>query len=91
MEVWRDVRDKNNHGFDPDLAGWQDWCFFCEAGALGHYGARVGMGLVRYRKHGRSISSVAHEKLPSIVQYIREKLKRLYGVELLYECKDGTN
>lgn len=89
MEVWRDVRDKNGHGFDPALAGWQDWCFFCEAGALGHYGCRVGQALVRYRKHGCSISTTAHERLPEIVAYIKNKMRRLYNVEVTYEVKNG--
>ena len=85
MEVWRDVRDKNGHGYDPDLVGWEDYCFYLEGGALGHHGVKVGQPLVKYRKHSRSISTVANEQLPRIVQHIRKKLKRLYGVELL--CK----
>jgi len=90
-EVWRDVKRHNGHGFDPALRGWEDWCFFCEASALGHYGARVGLGLVRYRKHVRSISDQAHDSLGRTVEYIREKLHRLYAVDLIYEVPDDRS
>jgi glycosyltransferase involved in cell wall biosynthesis len=89
MEAWRDVEHYNGHGFDPALRGWEDWCFFCEAGALGHYGARVGLGLVRYRKHVRSISDQAHERLGGIVEYIRGKLHQFYAVDVTYEAPAG--
>ena len=85
-EAWRDVRDHNGHGFDPDLDGWEDYLLFLEMGALGHYGSRVGMGLVRYRKHQASVSDRAHKFLTRTVEHVREKLHRLYAVELTYKC-----
>jgi len=85
VEAWENVRDHNGFGFDPDLRGWEDWMFFLEAGALGHYGARVGLGLCRYRKHASSISSTAHANLPHIVAYIKDAMHKRYGVEVTYE------
>lgn len=90
VKAWLDVRRRNGTGYDPELRGWEDWCFFLEAGALGHVGARVGLGLVRYRRHavGQSISDEAHASLHEIVGYIREKMQRLYSVEITYKVKD---
>lgn len=88
-EVWGDVRDHNGHGFDPALRGWEDYLFFLEAGALGHYGARVGLGLVRYRKHAASISDLAHSHLARTVEYIRDKLHQQYAMDLTYEVQEA--
>lgn len=86
VQTWLDVKEKNGTGFDPELRGWEDWCFFMEAGALGHHGARVGLGLLRYRKHSdRSISDGAHSRLPEIVQYVRAKMLSQYDVEVTYQ------
>lgn len=84
-KVWEDVKKCNGHGFDPSLSGWEDWLFFLEAGALGHYGARVGLGLVRYRKHAASISDLAHKNLEQIVQYIRVKMRQMHATDLIYQ------
>jgi glycosyltransferase involved in cell wall biosynthesis len=97
VEAWEDVKSHNGHGFDPALCGWEDYMLFLEMGALGYYGARVGLGLVRYRKEERSTSDQAHNrfagapdvrdpKLKSTVAHIRDKLHRLYAEDLTYEC-----
>ena len=91
MEAWEDVQGHNGSGFDPDLRGWEDHQFFLECGALGHHGARVGLGLVRVRGHSSaSTSSHAHRHLNDIVAHIRGKLKRLYDVDLTYEVPKGV-
>jgi hypothetical protein len=82
--VWQDVLDHNGHGWDPEMRGWEDYLFYLEAGALGHRGARVGQALIMYRRHGESTSDRAHENLEWNVAHMREKLDRLYGVELKY-------
>jgi len=88
-EVWEDVKSHNGHGFDPGLRGWEDYQFFLESGALGHYGARVGLALVRYRRHDQSVSDYAHAHLDEIVAHIRDKMRRLYDVKLKYEVPAG--
>ena len=89
-EAWRDVQNHNGHGFDPKLRGWEDYQFFLECGALAHYGARVGLGLVRVRGHPvSSVSSYAHRHHDDIVAHIRDQLKRLYNVYLTYEVPSG--
>ena len=86
-QVWLDVREKNGTGFDPALRGWEDYLFYLEAGALGHEGARVGLALVKYRRHGGySISDETHAHLPRTVRYIRDKMQTLYGVRVTYQC-----
>ena len=85
IAAWEDVHDINGTGFDPDVRGWEDWLFFLEAGALGHRGARIGMALVRYRRHhGKTSSGEAHGHLQQTVTYIRDKMARLHHKELTY-------
>lgn len=92
MEAWEDVKNHNGYGFDPALRGWEDYQFFLECGILGHHGARVGLGLVRVRSHSiSSTSAYAHRHLNDIVAHIRDKLKRLYDVDLTYEVPDGLH
>lgn len=88
VQAWKDVYERNGTGYDPGLRGWEDYLFYLEMGALKHVGARVGLALVRYRKHAPSISDEAHKNLIETVGYIREKMKRLYDVDLQYEAKD---
>jgi glycosyltransferase involved in cell wall biosynthesis len=89
-DVWKAVQEKNGVGFDPDVRGWEDYLFFLEAGALGYRGARVGLGLLNYRKHaGQSRSDEAHSSLSDTIAYIKNKMKRVYDVEVAYEFRDG--
>jgi len=86
VKAWQDVRERNGTGYDPELRGWEDYLAYLEMGALGHIGARVGLGLCRYRKHaGRSISDEAHNDLPRIVGYIQEKMQKLYSIKVAYK------
>ena len=88
--VWKLVEEANGKGWDPEMKGWEDWLLFLEAGALGIKMARVGLGLVRVRKHSdSSVSSQAHRHIASNVAHIRKKLKKLYDIDLAYEVPDG--
>lgn len=89
-EVWQAVKEKNGVGFDPNVRGWEDWLFFLEGCALGYRAARIGLGLLNYRKHpGQSMSDIAHENLVWTVDYIKKKMRTIYNVDVTYGVKDG--
>lgn len=84
--VWEAVKAKNGTGYDVELTDlglrWEDYLFYLEAGALGFQMARVGLPLVRVRRHGVSGTTVANQTIPQWLEYAQEKLDRLYGVAL---------
>jgi hypothetical protein len=86
VDVWKAVRDANGTGFDEELSHvglrWEDYLFYLEAGALGYKFTRVGKGLVRVRRHGPSGTDIANATIPQWRAYAKDKLKRLYGVDV---------
>ena len=86
ISVWEAVKAQNEMGYDVELTDrglrWEDYLFYLEAGALGFQMARVGLPLVRVRRHGTSGTTVANETIPQWREYVQEKLQRLYGVTL---------
>lgn len=83
--TWQAVKEANGQGYDEHLhelgLRWEDYLFYLEAGALGAKMARVGLPLVKARRHGSSGTTVANETIPQWRAYATEKLKRLYGVD----------
>ena len=79
--VWQAVKERNGHGYDPGLEtlGWEDYLFYREADALGFTFAYLPVPAFRYRCHSGTRTKTANKKTGQIVEYIREKMSRLYG------------
>lgn len=86
VEAWKMVRERNGTGYDEELSRrglrWEDYLLYLELGALGFKFARVGKGLVRVRRHGPSGTDIANATIPEWRAYAKDKLKRLYGVDV---------
>lgn len=84
ISVWEAVKARNGMGYDVELTDqglrWEDYLFYLEAGALGFKMARVGLPLVRVRRHGVTGTTVANQTIPQWLEYAQAKLNRLYGV-----------
>jgi glycosyltransferase involved in cell wall biosynthesis len=85
LSTWLAVKGKNGQGYDENLhelgLRWEDYLFYLEAGAMGAKFARVGMPLVKARRHGRTGTDLANETIPQWREYASKKLKDLYGVD----------
>jgi glycosyltransferase involved in cell wall biosynthesis/GT2 family glycosyltransferase len=69
-------------GYDERMRlGYEDWEFWLRLGERGRYGRHVGKVLFEYRKHGRSLLTLAQEHHEQIVAYIRERHPGLYSWE----------
>lgn len=86
ISAWEAVKARNGMGYDVELTDkglrWEDYLFYLEAGALGFQMARIGLPLVRVRRHGESGTTVANDTIPQWLEYAQAKLDRLYGVTL---------
>lgn len=85
-EVWLKVKERNGTGYDPELHkpehyGWEDWLFWIEAHLLGFRARAIGKTLFNYRTREDSNVGVANQ-CRGTWPYFREKIQRLYGVEL---------
>lgn len=86
-EVWLKVRERNGTGYDPELHkpehyGWEDWLFWIEAHLLGFRARAIGKALFNYRTREDSNVGIANRCAAGTWAYFREKIQRLYGVEL---------
>ena len=69
-------------GYDERMRlGYEDWEFWLRLGERGRYGHHLGKVLYEYRKHGRSLLTVAREHHEQIVSHIRAAHPGLYGWE----------
>jgi len=82
--MWAAVKEANGDGYDTGIDAWEDYLFYLEAACLGFEGTRVGLPLVRYYRHGQSRSSGVDKCNTPVVNYIQDKLDRLYNTRLLY-------
>lgn len=79
-EVYDAVKAVNGEGFDTKVMGYEDWLFWLEAGLLGFYGKYAGgYPLFFYILEGSSRNERAMKNEDVILEYMDEKLKRLYG------------
>lgn len=84
-EVWNAVRRANGEGYDTRLdrlGGYEDHLFWLEAGALGYEAVHVDRILFRYRRHASSKLVAARRVFPELRVYMKQKMERLYGIEL---------
>jgi glycosyltransferase involved in cell wall biosynthesis len=92
-KVWELVKARNGHGYDPrmrELGGWEDYLFNLEALIgirQGDPRAAVHMGHHKYwflyRRHrGGSMVSGADANRRAIRDYMEQKMRVLYDVEL---------
>ena len=89
MDVFEAVREKNGDGYDENLTRkglrWEDYLFYLEAGALGFDMARVGLGLLRARRHGESGTTIADATIDEWHVYAKDKLHRLYDLDVPWQ------
>ena len=87
--VWERVKEANGTGYDPELdrlgLKWEDYLFYMEAACLGIKMARVGIGLLRVRRHGESRTTDADKTIAGWREYAAAKLKRLYNFEVSWQ------
>ena len=66
-------------GYDESMTrGYEDWEFWLNLGARGHYGQHVHRVLFEYRKHGPSLLDTARAHHDPLTAYIRGKHPELY-------------
>lgn len=66
-------------GYDPDMrGGYEDWEFWIRLGSMGHTGIMVEDTLFYYRRHGPSMLSQSNKSRQVLINYIRQKHRRLY-------------
>ena len=82
MSAWIQVREYNHVGYDPDISAWEDYLFYLEAVCLGCSAAKIGLPLVRYYRHGQSRSSNVDKNPRPVIDYVRDKILRMYGTEV---------
>jgi glycosyltransferase involved in cell wall biosynthesis/GT2 family glycosyltransferase len=69
-------------GYDEEMRlGYEDWEFWLRLGERGRYGRRVPKVLFEYRKHGRSLLTLAQEHHRQLVAHIRARHPGLYEWE----------
>ncbi|MHC4686849.1 MAG: glycosyltransferase family 2 protein [Planctomycetota bacterium] len=92
--VWERVKEANGTGYDTELdrlgLKWEDYLFYLEAAALGIRMARVGIGLLRVRRHGESRTTEADRTTIQWYDYAAEKLKRLYNFEVSWQQAESS-
>lgn len=83
IATWETVKAVNGTGYDEKLTDlglkWEDYLFYLEAGALGIEMTRVGLGLVKVRRHPGSRNEDETATREQWYDYTEEKLERLYG------------
>jgi len=73
-EAWLAVRERNGHGYDPDMyLGMEDYEFYCSLYDAGYRGVLVPEFIFQYRVHGLSMSSTTQRHRDEIMQVIRAK------------------
>lgn len=65
-------------GFDKDCPGFEDWEFWVNMAAHGHYAVPVIEYLLNYRRHGASWNTVDKAKYHESLAYIQKKHKQLF-------------
>ncbi|MBI3694166.1 MAG: glycosyltransferase, partial [Acidobacteria bacterium] len=69
-------------GYDPSMRlGYEDWEFWLRLAERGRYGCHLPRVLFHYRKHGRSLLTVAREHHEELVGKIRACHSQLYSWE----------
>jgi glycosyltransferase involved in cell wall biosynthesis len=69
-------------GYDEEMRlGYEDWEFWLRLGERGRYGRHVPKVLFEYRKHGRSLLTLAQEHHQQLVAHIRARHPGLYEWE----------
>ena len=67
-------------GYDDSMRlGYEDWDFWLRLAERGRFGHHLGQVLFAYRKHGRSLLTVAREHHDELVAKIRASHPALYG------------
>lgn len=69
-------------GYDPSMRlGYEDWDFWLRLAEHGRFGRHLDRVLFEYRKHGRSLYSVALEHHQELVKKIRNNHPQLFSHE----------
>jgi len=69
-------------GYDDSMRlGYEDWDFWLRLAERGRYGRHLPRALFEYRKHGRSLLTVAREHHAELVAKIRANHPQLYSPE----------
>ncbi len=67
-------------GYNESLRfGYEDWEFYLRLGARGYSGCQVNRVLLRYRKHGRSLTDIAQERHAELMATIHADHPELYS------------
>lgn len=86
LSAWKRAKERNGEGFDSALTDrglrWEDHLLFLELALLGCRFARVGEALWWHREHGTSGTTIANLTIKAWRKYAREKIKRLYDVDI---------
>lgn len=79
------VRERNGNGYDPvisEIGGYEDHLFYLEAGALGLFAQHIPRVLFQYRRRSGSMLEAARTRFFEIREYMRHRMRSLYGIEI---------
>lgn len=82
-EVWERIKEHNGTGYDPSQPyGWEDALYYLEMYALGMEAIHIDHVGFRYRIGIHNRNQIAAQNQPKIKAYQRERIKRLYRLDV---------